>query len=147
MKLRKSFLTLLMTIATIIVAGIFNASYAAIGSMHLDIKMLRRSGYGYQALEKNIWKIVETNAEATTWNYDKTIYCLKGGPGFGSNVFGSGTTTAREYTRYYDMKDPGSIPEPYSNPAEEKANKDINKLKKDNIKASTSKSNIKKSKK
>ena len=115
MKLRKSFLTLLMTIATIIVAGIFNASYAAIGSMHLDIKMLRRSGYGYQALEKNIWKIVETNAEATTWNYDKTIYCLKGGPGFGSNVFGSGTTTAREYTRYYDMKDPGSIPEPYSN--------------------------------
>lgn len=114
MRLKKVALILIMTFVTFFVASIFSASYATTGSMYLQIKMLRDSGYGYQALEKNIWKICESNSSGTSYNYDKTIYCLKGGPGFGSSRFGSGTPKVREYTRYYDMKDPDSIPNTYA---------------------------------
>ena len=114
MKLKRIAIIILITLATVLIASTFNQVYAATGSMYLKITMLRRSGYGYKALEKNIWKIVETNSSGTTTDYSQTIYCLKGGPGFGSSNFGSGATTHREYTRYYDMKDPDSIPNTYA---------------------------------
>ena len=113
MKIKKFTSIILMTVLMIVLAGTINISNAATGSKYLGIKKLRESGYGYKAFEKNIWKIVESNKSGTTFDYDSTIYCLKGGPGFGSSDFGSGDPSVREYTRYFDMKDPDSIPSTY----------------------------------
>ncbi len=112
-KIKGVILILAMMLMIILTMGNFNEVNAATGSKYLTIKMLRESGYGYKALEKNVWKIVETNSSGTTADYSSTIYCLKGGPGFGSSEFGSGNPTVRHYTRYFDMKDPSSIPSPY----------------------------------
>ena len=113
MKLRRIALVILMTLLSVILISSLSVSNAAEGSKYLTIKMLRKSGYGYKALEKNVWKIVETDSSGESANYDSTIYCLKGGPGFGSSDFGSGNPTFKHYTRYFDMKDPSSIPSPY----------------------------------
>ena len=115
MKLKKLALIIILTLLAIILTSAFNIAKAATATepKYLTIKQLRSSGYGYKALEKNIWKIVETNSTGTIANYDNTIYCLKGGPGFGSTEFGSGTPTARPYTKYFDMKNPSSIDSPY----------------------------------
>ena len=121
MKLRKILAVITITLLAVVMTSMLNVSNAATGSKYLGIKMLRRSGYGYKALEKNVWKIVETNSSGSTFNYDSTIYCLKGGPGFGSGDFGSGEPVVREYTRYFDMKDPDSIPSTY-----QKALPDVN---------------------
>jgi len=119
MKLKKLALIIVATLITISIFSVCFKAYANtsgnIGSMYLDITMFRSSGYGYKALEKNIWKIIETNSSGTTKDYSKTIYCLKGGPGFGSGAFGSGDTEHRHYTRYFDMKNPSEIPSPYIN--------------------------------
>ena len=115
MKLNKIAAFIIITLLAVLMLGQLNISNAATGSKYLGIKMLRKSGFGYKALEKNIWKIVETNSSGTSANYDNTIYCLKGGPGFGSGEFGSGSPIVREYTRYFDMKDPDSIPSTYQN--------------------------------
>ena len=107
-----------LSIVTIMAIGFglmfSTTSKAATGSRYLTIKQLRSSGYGYKALEKNIWKICESNSSGTVTNYDHTIYCVKGGAGFGSSTFGSGTPTVREYTRYFDLKDKASIPSSYA---------------------------------
>ena len=121
MKLRKILAVITITLLAVLMTSILNVSNAATGSKYLGIKMLRKSGYGYKALEKNVWKIVETNSSGSTFNYDSTIYCLKGGPGFGSGDFGSGEPVVREYTRYFDMKDSDSIPSAY-----QKALPDVN---------------------
>ena len=113
MKLKKLIAVFITILIAILTLGMFNISNAATGSKYLGIKMLRKSGYGYKALEKNVWKIVETNSDGSTFDYDNTIYCLKGGPGFGSGEFGNGDPIVREYTRYFDMKDPNSIPDEY----------------------------------
>ena len=77
-----------LSIVTIMAIGFglmfSTTSKAATGSRYLTIKQLRSSGYGYKALEKNIWKICESNSSGTVTNYDHTIYCVKGGAGFGS---------------------------------------------------------------
>ena len=115
MKLKKLTLMAIITFVAMLATSIFSAVYAATGSMYLGITMLRsENGYGYQALGKNVWKIVEVNSAGESADYNKTIYCLKGGPGFGSDIFGSGTPRHREYTRYFDMKDPSSIPAEYA---------------------------------
>ena len=122
MKLKKIALIIIMSLFAVIFMSAFNTSNAATGSKFLTITMLRsRNGYGYKALEKNIWKIVETDSTGSIINYNNTIYCIKGGPGFGPNGFDSDEDgsnpsklpTVREYTRYFDMKDPDSIPSPY----------------------------------
>jgi len=114
MKLRKVSLILIITVAIMMIASVFSVSYATIDSGYLTIKQLRASGYGYKALEKNIWKICESNSSGTTVNYNHTIYCLKGGPGFGSTNFGSGTPKARPYTKSFNMKNPSSITGSYA---------------------------------
>ncbi len=114
MKIKKIASILIMIIAILLIAGIFSASYAATGSMYLTIKQLRASGYGYKALEKNIWKITETNSSGTDLMKNDTIYCLKGGPGFGGAFSGSTSPTVRQYTRYFDMKEPDSITGAYA---------------------------------
>ena len=114
MKLRKVSLILVITIAMLMIASIFSASYAATGSKYLKLKQLRASGYGYQALDKNVWKIVETDSNGTGNTY-KTIYCLKGGPGFNGAFSGANDTSpVRHYTQYFDMKNPSSITSDYT---------------------------------
>ena len=113
MKLKRLVVISIIAVIVACITGLVNVSNAATGSKYLGIKMLRQSGFGYKALEKNVWKIVESNSSGSTFNYDNTIYCLKGGPGFGSGDFGSGSPIVREYTRYFDMKDPDSIPSNY----------------------------------
>ena len=118
MKTKKIALILMITIA--IIASVFNVSYATestsnVKSRYLTIKKLRASGYGYEALDKSIWKICESaDNTGSTVNYDYTIYCMRGGPGFGSEEFGSGTPQVKEYTRYFDMKKPSTITESYA---------------------------------
>ena len=116
MKLKKLALVILMSIISVLCLSNLNIAKATTGGdKYLIIRPLRQSGYGYQVLEKNVWKIVETNSSGSTTNYDSTIYCLKGGPGFGSNIFGSGNPSVRHYTNYFDMKNPSSITSPYVN--------------------------------
>ena len=110
---KKITVVLILTTLLIALMGMFSTSDAAIGSKFLTIKKLRESGYGYETLEKNVWEIVETNSIGGDIDYSATIYCLKGGPGFGSTDLGNGTITVREYTRYFDMKNPDQIDSAY----------------------------------
>ncbi len=110
MKLKRGIIfTTFLLLAICLVAPITTVK-AATGSKYLNIKMIRNSGYGYQlgSTRKNVWKIYETGG-----NMDDTIYCLKGGPGFGSSDYMSGTPQETHYTRYFDLKDPDSIPTVY----------------------------------
>ena len=113
MKLKRRLVLIILIFLAMFLLGFSNGVNAETGSKYLGIKILRESGFGYKALEKNVWKIVESNQSGSTFNYDSTIYCLKGGPGFGSGDFGSGDPIIREYTRYFDMKNPDSIPTEY----------------------------------
>ena len=117
MRLRKIAVSIVMIILAVLFIGTFNVSNAATGSKYLAIRLLRESGFGYQALlQKNIWKIVEaSDSSGNTVSFDSTIYCLKGGPGFGSDDFGSGTPRVTRYTQYFDMKNPEAIPYDYVN--------------------------------
>ena len=113
MRVKKVIVTFVLSLIALILGGVLNVSNAATGSKYLGIQPLRSTGYGYQAFDKNIWKIVEYEANQTTYDYDSTIYCLRAGPGFGSEIFGSGTPAIRHYTEYFNMKDPDSIVSPY----------------------------------
>ena len=115
MKLKKKILLITILLLTMIVAlSPLVKVKAATGSLYLNIKMLRNSGYGYQLANtrKNVWKIYEVGG-----NVDDTIYCLKGGPGFGSSDLmtgsGSQSPTGYQYTRYFNLKQPSSIPANY----------------------------------
>ena len=113
MKNKKIVIFLVVLLIATYVVGMLSNVKAATGTKILNIKMLRNSGYGYKinASGKKVWKIYEkgTNAE-------DTIYCLKGGPGFGAgdmsdDVFSSiGEAT---YTNYFNLKDLSNIPEIY----------------------------------
>ena len=61
MRLKRLAIIMSVTLLIILVAGIFNVANAATGSKYLGIEMLRQSGFGYKAKEKNIWKIVEAS--------------------------------------------------------------------------------------
>ena len=103
MKLKRTLLILTILIIAVSILFQTNSTYAAT-SMELGIVSLREYGYGYQANGKNVWKIVEYTHGGYT--FDKAIYCIKGGPGFG----GSDYIENRVYNLSYDMKNIGSIP-------------------------------------
>ena len=115
MKLRKVSLILVITIAMVMIASIFSASYAASNSpLRLSIKKLHSSGYAYQTGvgKQNImqmWKIAEVYANGDFKNNNKTIYCLRGGPGFGSAESMGATIDKRDYTINFNMKKPSDI--------------------------------------
>ena len=115
MKLRKVSLILVITIAMLMIASIFSASYAASNSpLRLSIKKLHSSGYAYQTGvgKQNImqmWKIAEVYANGDFKNNNKTIYCLRGGPGFGSAESMGATIDKRDYTINFNMKKPSDI--------------------------------------
>ena len=56
MKLRKILAVITITLLAVVMTSMLNVSNAATGSKYLGIKMLRKSGYGYKALEKNVWQ-------------------------------------------------------------------------------------------
>lgn len=97
--------TILITIAMLLVAS--SSSFAA-QSVELRLEMLRSSGYGYKAHEKNIWKISPVDSS------NSTFYCIKAGPGFGSSDMG-GASKLENKTYYYvgDMKDRSTISNTY----------------------------------
>lgn len=118
MKLRKHFLSYIVTaLIGIGIISVSTVSYATTdtnGGLYLGLERYRNSGYSYKAIEKVMWKISSYNSSGILQNRDRSFYCLKGGPGFGSTTsMGSVTPTIRNYTEYFNLKDWNSISPTY----------------------------------
>ena len=118
-RLKKLVSSILITMLTVATLGIISAVKAAsAGPLYLGIVSLRRSGYGYQqgGASGKVWKIAEYDSEnGKTADLSKTIYCIKGGPGFGSSDMATGgVPTISKYTQKFNLKDLASIPSTYS---------------------------------
>ena len=116
-KLKKLVSSILITMLTVATLGSISAVKAAsAGPLYLGIVSLRRSGYGYQQEGSKVWKIAEYDSEnGKTADLSKTIYCIKGGPGFGSSDMATGgVPTISKYTQKFNLKDLASIPSTYS---------------------------------
>lgn len=112
MKLRKGFLLTALTLTMVSILGTSSSVRAAtaINSKTLNIKAVRSSGYGYKVANnstKYIWKIYNTKNDI-----NETFYCIKGGPGFGSDSMDSAIGAA-EYTEVFDMRKPNMITPAY----------------------------------
>ena len=88
------------------------ATQAADGeALTLTIKPIRSTGWSYMVNGKVIHKIYEANK--TTGNEDRALYCVRGGPGFGSSDMSSSNgISSQVYNQYFDMKK-DSIPDAY----------------------------------
>ena len=116
-KLKKLVSSILITMLTVTTLGSISAVKAAsAGPLYLGIVSLRSSGYGYQQTGDKVWKIAEYDSQnGKTANLSKTIYCIKGGPGFGSSDMATGgVPTISKYTQKFNLKDLASIPSTYS---------------------------------
>ena len=109
MKKIKYLISLIIIFITIGITSI----YAATGSIYLGLKgksTARETGT-YKFNNKAIFKIVKYNEEGTIDNDDKSsIYCIKAGPGFGSESYNNSIIN---YTQYFDIKSPDNIESPY----------------------------------
>ena len=61
---------------------------------------------------KDIFKIVQYSNNIGSTQIDNTIYCIKAGPGFGSESYQNSIVN---YTQYFNMKNPDAIEQPYRN--------------------------------
>ena len=118
-RLKKLVSSILITMLTVATLGSISAVKAvSAGPLYLGIVSLRRSGYGYQqgGASGKVWKIAEYDSEnGKTADLSKTIYCIKGGPGFGSSDMATGgVPTISKYTQKFNLKDLASIPSTYS---------------------------------
>ena len=116
-KFKKLVSSILITMLTVATLGSISAVKAAsAGRLYLGIVSLRRAGYGYQQEGSKVWKIAEYDSEnGKTADLSKTIYCIKGGPGFGSSDMATGgVPTISKYTQKFNLKDLASIPSTYS---------------------------------
>ena len=116
-KFKKLVSSILITMLTVATLGSISAVKAAsAGPLYLGIVSLRRAGYGYQQEGSKVWKIAEYDSEnGKTADLSKTIYCIKGGPGFGSSDMATGDVpTISKYTQKFNLKDLASIPSTYS---------------------------------
>ena len=116
-KFKKLVSSILITMLTVATLGSISAVKAAsAGPLYLGIVSLRRAGYGYQQEGSKVWKIAEYDSEnGKTADLSKTIYCIKGGPGFGSSDMATGgVPTISKYTQKFNLKDLASIPSTYS---------------------------------
>ena len=113
-KLVSSILITMLTVATL--GSISTVKAASAGPLYLGIVSLRSAGYGYQQEGSKVWKIAEYDSEnGRTADLSKTIYCIKGGPGFGSSDMATGgVPTISKYTQKFNLKDLASIPSTYS---------------------------------
>ena len=64
----------------------------------------------YTFNSKDVFKIVQYNNSIGSAQIDNSIYCIKAGPGFGSESY---QNTIVNYTQYFNMKDPDAIELPY----------------------------------
>ncbi len=112
MRLRKKLLLLILFFMLIIT---FISSFSVVsasvseGTLDLSIKMKRSSGYGYKFSANNnkghsVWKIYENGNDR-----NQTIYCLKGGQGFGSDNMLSTQPQSKTYTQHFDMRNPEEV--------------------------------------
>ena len=116
-KFKKLVSSILITMLTVATLGSISAVKAAsAGPLYLGIVSLRRAGYGYQQEGSKVWKIAEYDSEnGKTADLSKTIYCIKGGPGFGSSDMATGgVPTISKFTQKFNLKDLASIPSTYS---------------------------------
>ena len=116
-KFKKLVSSILITMLTVATLGSISAVKAAsAGPLYLGIVSLRSAGYGYQQEGSKVWKIAEYDSEnGKTADLSKTIYCIKGGPGFGSSDMATGgVPTISKYTQKFNLKDLASIPSTYS---------------------------------
>ena len=116
-KFKKLVSSILITMLTVATLGSISAVKAAsAGPLYLGLVSLRRAGYGYQQEGSKVWKIAEYDSEnGKTADLSKTIYCIKGGPGFGSSDMATGgVPTISKYTQKFNLKDLASIPSTYS---------------------------------
>ncbi len=113
MKIKKKIILLILffVLITTFISS-FNVVFASQGTLKLNIKKKRSSGYSYMLAnsQKYIWKIYEVGNDR-----NQTIYCLKGGPGFGSNnMFSNLTPQEEDYTNHFDMRHPETMAKPMS---------------------------------
>ena len=118
-KLKKSCRMVIMAVvlgAGMIIPSLTYATTDSNGGLYLGLEEFRSSGYAYKtglnASEKVLWKITAYDQTGTIPNRDRAIYCLKGGPGFGSTDMGN-VIQKRNYTEYFDLKNLDAIPSPY----------------------------------
>ena len=64
----------------------------------------------YTFNSKDVFKIVQYNNSTGTSLIDNSIYCIKAGPGFGSESY---QNSIINYTQYFNMKNPDAIESPY----------------------------------
>ena len=115
MKLKRMIgvLILILIFLSLIFAG---QAQAATGSLWVKPESKRDSGYQYLGNTIPVWKFKVTNSSGSTASQSRTLYCLRGGPGFaqtgdmGSSMSG---LSHREYTQKFDMNQPSTIPSAY----------------------------------
>lgn len=119
-KLKKAVLSLVLTISTMATFGMFNfvkATNDLTVPAYLGIELYRSSGYGYKQGDLPIYKIATYKSTDTTNKIpdkSRTIYCIKGGIGFGSDDAETGyQEKIVTYTKKYDLKNLSAIPSPY----------------------------------
>lgn len=106
-------LILILIFLSLIFAG---QAQAATGSLWVKPESKRDSGYQYLGNTIPVWKFKVTNSSGSTASQSRTLYCLRGGPGFaqtgdmGSSMSG---LSHREYTQKFDMNQPSTIPSAY----------------------------------
>ena len=99
--------------ALLLCSNIVNAQSGGPLYLGLKGKSTARATGTYEFNNKNVFKIVKYNQSGTVENDDGTvIYCLKAGPGFGSESYDN---TVIGYTQYFDIKNPNSITGAYRN--------------------------------
>lgn len=110
-KLKKAVLSLVLTISTMATFGMFDFVKAANDltvPAYLGIELYRSSGYGYKQGDLPIYKIATYKSTDTTNKIpdkSRTIYCIKGGIGFGSDDAETGyQEKIVTYTKKYDLK-------------------------------------------
>ena len=113
-KTKQKFIIVSIIIAMIL---IFSSciSNGATGSIYLGLKgkSTARATGTYEFNHRAVFKIVKNNQDGTVENDDGTvIYCLRGGPGFGSESYDNSVIN---YTQYFDIKNPDSITGAYRN--------------------------------
>ena len=64
----------------------------------------------YTFNSKDVFKIVQYNNSTGSTLIDNSIYCIKAGPGFGSESYQNSIVN---YTQYFNMKNPDAIESPY----------------------------------
>ena len=111
--MRKIIILVVVIISLLILSS--NNVKGETGSIYLGLKgkSTSRATGTYEFNNKAVFKIVKNNESGTVENDDGTvIYCLKGGPGFGSETYDN---TVINYTQYFDIKNPNSITGAYRN--------------------------------